>query len=147
MKLLRSILLLIAVFAFLGTLQNCTDDDDPTAKEVTETILQSKNWEASSVTVPVNTATDGADWASFKASFSTSSMTTSGHPTGAEAVWPSGAYTVSENGLQITRGDGVVMTISGLTETGYSVSFSVPEGTEIGGRISALDGDYVFNMK
>ena len=106
MKLVRSILLITAVVALLGTFQNC-GDDDPTAKEVTENILRSKNWETSSVTVPVNTATDASDWANFKAEFSESTMTTSGHATGAEDVWPSGPYTVSEDGMQIERGDGV----------------------------------------
>ena len=146
MKLLRSILLITAVVAFFATFQNC-NDDDPSAKEVTENILRSKNWETSSVTVPANTATDATEWTNFVAAFSESTMTTSGHPTGAEAVWPSGAYTVSEDGLQITRGDGVVMRITGITETAYTVTFSVPEGTEVGGKLAALDGEYVFNMK
>jgi len=39
-----------------------------------------------------------------------------------------------------------VMSISSLTATKCTVSFTVPEGTEINGRIAALDGDYVFDL-
>jgi len=128
--------------------QHCSDSsDEPSDKEVTEEILRSKSWSAASVNVPANTATENDDWINFGVSFSETNMNTSGHPTGAEAVWPSGTYTVSEDGNSITREDGIIMSLSNISENGFSTSFSVPEGTHIGGRIAALNGPYVFIME
>ena len=125
--------------------QNCGGSTEPNPKEVTENILKSKTWKVVSVTVPVNSATESSDWVSFTVSFG-ASMTTSGHASGAEAVWPTGAYTVSEDGKSVTRGDGVVMRLQPITETNFTSIFTVPPGTEIGGRIAALDGEYTFSM-
>ena len=139
------------IFGFLAILalvlfQGCNGDDEETAQERTLKILQSKNWTVSSVVVPANTATDESDWQNFAVSFTATNMSTSGHPTGAQAVWPSGTYTVSEGGNSITRSDGVVMSLNPISDTNFTAIFTVPEGTEIGGRIAALDGEYRFNM-
>lgn len=145
MKNTRLIILSFLAFVALLTFQNCDKKSDPTPKEVTENLLKSKTWTVSSVDVPVNTATEAAEWADFTVSFA-SSMTTANHPTGASAVWPTGTYEVNEAGNQITRGDDVVMTIN-VTETSFRAQFTVPAGTELDARIAALDGDYTFNMK
>jgi hypothetical protein len=144
MKKLSFALLGIFVLGVLLVFQNC-GETTPTAKEVTENILKSKTWKVVSVDVPVNTATESSDWVNFTVSFG-ASMTTAGHPTGATAVWPSGAYTVSEDGKSVTRGDNVVMVLQPITETSFTAIFNVPEGTDIGGRIAALEGQYTFNM-
>jgi len=136
-----SVFTLVALFTF----QNCDKKSDPTPKEVTENILKNKTWTVSSVNVPVNTATESAEWVDFTVSFG-ASMTCAGWATGASAVWPSGPYEVNEGGNQITRGDGVVMSLTSVSETGFTASFTVPTGTEIDGRIAALDGDYTFIM-
>lgn len=144
MKKLSFALLGIFAISVLLVFQNC-GETELTAKEVTENILKSKTWKVVSVNVPVNTATESADWVNFTVSFG-ASMTTAGHPTGATAVWPSGSYTVSEDGKSVTRGDGVVMTLQPITETNFTAIFSVV-GEEIGGgRIAALDGEYTFSM-
>lgn len=148
MKNLQLTLLTISAFSFLLVFQNCGDkkkDEEP--KQVTINILKAKNWTVSSVNVPVNSATESSDWTNFTVSFSDTNMTTSGHPVGASAVWPSGAYTVSEDGKSITRADGVVMQLSTISESNFTSIFTVPDGTEIGGRIAALGGEYTFNMK
>ncbi len=54
---------------------------------------------------------------------------------------------MNEAGTSITRADGVVVSISSLTATRFIVSFTVPEGTVIDGRIAALDGDYIFDLE
>jgi len=136
----------LAIFALI-LFQGCNGDDEETAQERTLKILQSKNWTVSSVVVPSNTATDETDWLSFAVSFSASNMSTSGHPVGAQAVWPSGIYTVSEGGNTVTRSDGVVMTLNPISDTNFTTIFTVPVGTHINGRIAALDGEYRFNMK
>ncbi|MCK5280451.1 MAG: hypothetical protein KAK04_17975, partial [Cyclobacteriaceae bacterium] len=110
MKPLR--LTLLSIFAIVAILvfQNCGGSDPDTPKDITTNILTSKaEWTVSSVNVPVNSATESSEWLSFKVSFTKTNMTTSGHPTGAQAVWPSGTYTVSEDGKSITRQDGVLM--------------------------------------
>jgi len=130
------------------TFQNCGGDDDESAQDKTIRLLTEKTeWTVQSVSVPSNTATSSAEWASFKLSFTKTNMTCSGHPAGAQAVWPSGPYTVSDDGKTITRSDDVAMSVLELTETAFRVNFAVPEGTELGGRIEALDGEYTFNMK
>jgi hypothetical protein len=144
----KSILLLTTLVSVLFVFQNCSKSDDtPSAREVTENILKSKSWTTSSVIIPDNTATESDDWINFKVSFTDTNMSASEHPAGAEAVWPSGSYSLSEDGKQITRGDGVVMSLTNISDSAFTASFSVPAGAEIGGRIAALDGEYIFNMK
>ena len=147
MKNFRVALLTALAFVMLLGFQNCGGDDSADAKQVTINILKSKTWTVSSVSVPVSTATESSDWLNFKVAFSDTNMTTSDYPTGAQAVWPSGTYTVSEDGKSITRADGVVMQLNPITESNFTSIFTVPDGTEISGRIAALGGEYRFNMK
>ena len=146
MKNLKISILISVLMCMVICLQSC-NDDDPSDKEVTESLLQSKSWKASSVVVPDNTATDSDDWLSFIVSFNATMMNTSGHPAGAEGVWPSGSYAVSDDGKSITRQDGAVVTITNISETNFTATFAVPKGTEINGRVAALDGEYIFNME
>lgn len=139
----------IFILSILIVFQNCGEKDKETDKERALRILQSKTWTVSSVNVPLNTATESADWVDFTVSFTASSTTTAQHPTGAQAVWPSGAYEVSDNGNLVTRSiDNVVMTFNPIDDTNFTARFTVPAGTEIGsGRIASLEGEYTFNMK
>ena len=148
MKKIKLTVLNIFALVVLLVFQNCPGSDPESPKDVTTNILISKTeWTVSSVIVPINSATEDSDWLSFKVSFTKTNMTTSSHPAGASAVWPSGAYTVSEDGKTLTRSDGVVMSLNPITETNFTARFTVPDGTNIGGRIAALDGEYTFNMK
>ena len=147
MRKLRFILLNVFVIVAITVFQNCTEETKETEREITINTLMSKEWAVNSVNVPSNTATVSTDWNNFKASFSATNITTKDHAPGAEAVWPSGSYTVSEDGKSITRHDDVVMLLSSISETGFTATFTVPAGTETGGRIAALDGGYTFNLK
>ncbi len=146
MKSLPTLLLSTALLGLL-ILSGCPNNGEESDYDKALKLLKSKTWVVSSVVVPPQTATLPEDWVNFTVSFTDTQMTTNGHPTGAEAVWPSGSFTLSQDGKSITRSDNVTMTILALTETAFNVTFTVPEGTEIPGRISALDGDYTFNMK
>ena len=153
MKSIKYTILIFCLAIIVVSFYNCEegggDDPDPqTKKEQLTALLVNKTggWSLNSVTVPSNTATEEIDWAGFYLSVSASTMTTSGHATGADDVWPSGGWTMNDAGTSITRADGVVMSISSLTATKFTVSFTVPEGTEINGRIAALDGDYIFDL-
>ncbi len=147
MKILRLTALSLIAVTTLLFFQNCDDKNKESAMEVTKRILTSKTWVYGSVNTPDNSATIGTDWVEFTVSFTETNMTTAGHYTGAEAVWPSGTYTVSEDGKSVTRQDGIVMQLNPISETNFTSIFSVPPGTEIGGRIAALGGEYTFNMK
>ena len=154
MKTIKYVLLIFCLTIFVISFYNCggdgsDDPDPPTKKEQLTALLVNKSggWSLNAVTVPTNTATEEGHWASFKLAVSASTMTTSGHATGAGDVWSSGGWTMNEAGTSITRVvDGVVMSISSLTATKFTVSFTVPEGTVIDGRITALDGDYIFDL-
>jgi len=147
MKKLSLAFLGILSLLVLMTFQNCGEDDEPTPAENTKNILMSKTWVYGSVNTPANTATIGDDWINFSVQFSESTMTTSGHPTGASAVWPSGGYTISEDGNTITRtSDNVTIVLNPLSESNLTATFTVPAGTELS-RVAALGGEYVFNLK
>ena len=139
----------LGLFAVFSTVffQFCSNSSEESAKDAAINILVSKEWVVSSVSVPSGTATTDDEWTNFTVSFTRDNMTTAGYPAGASAVWPSGPYTMSEDGRSITRSDDVVMVLNPLTETNFTSIFTVPQGTEIGARIAALEGDYTFNMK
>lgn len=149
MKKLQAIVFAV-VLAGLAGLISCGGSDDPTPKEKAIQMLTSKtSWTVNSVVVPAQTATIADDWSAFTVSFTNTTMSTSGYPTGAEAVWPSGSYSVSEDGMTITSSaapSGWVLNIATLTETSFNSTISVPDGVEIG-RVDALDGDYTFNLR
>ncbi len=148
MKNLRLALLTGLVFVMALGFQNCKKKNEEDPKQVTINILKSKTWIVSSVAVPVNTATESSDWVDFKVTFSDTNMTTADYPTGAVDVWPSGPYTVSDDGKSITRSsDNIIMQLNPVTDTNFTAIFTPPPGTEIGARIASLDGEYRFNMK
>lgn len=148
MKKVRIAILSIAAIALLVTFQNCGGSDEPDdPATITKNILMSKTWTVGTVNVPASTATTSDQWANFTVRFNANDMVTSGHPTGASAVWPSTTYTVSADGKSVSRGDGVSMLLNPITANNFTAIFTVPQGTEIGGRIEALGGDYTFNMK
>lgn len=146
MKKIRVFLSIMVLFGLISLI-GCGGGDPETDKEKAMKLLTAKQWVVNTVSVPANTATTADDWDNFKVSFTQTNMSTSGHPTGATVVWPSGGYTMNDAATQITRtSDQVVMSFS-VSETALSVSFSMPPGTEIGGRVESLEGPYTFNMK
>ena len=148
MKLYSPSNLAILLFAIVFT--SCSNSDpEPTLKERNTGYLVEKSggWILNSIVVPSNSATIADEWTAFKLSFTASMMTTSGHPAGSQAVWPSGGWNMSDDGKTITRSDGVIVTIITLNETIFKVTFSVPQGTEISGRLASLEGDYTFDLK
>ncbi len=147
MKTLRYTFLVFFAIATILFFQNCSKESVNPIEENTNKLRAKTQWTVSSVNVPINSATLSSDWANFTVSFTETNMTTSGFPTDAQAVWPSGTYEMSTDGTIATRQDGVVMTLNPLTETNFTASFSVDEGVVLGGRLAALDGEYIFNMQ
>ena len=145
LNLFLSLIILISI-----SLTNCDNGDDPQSIKDERTgylINKTGNWSLKSINVPVNSATTENEWTNFNLAVTTSTMTTSGHAPGAEAVWPTGDWTMNEGGTFITREDGVVMSIITLTQTYFSVTFTVPDGVELSGRMAALDGEYLFELE
>jgi hypothetical protein len=129
---------------------NCNNDGGSSVKETRTALLVDKagGWTAATVVVPTETATESSDWeGAFKVSFTATTMSTSGHPTGATAVWPSGGWSfTNDEATVIRRADGVDMTVLELTETTLRVQFVVPDNVQIGGRVQALGGSYTFTL-
>ena len=76
------IVFLAILVGFALSMQNCEKKKtEPTPKQITEDILSSKTWVVSSVTVPVNSATESSDWVAFTVAFG-GSMITTGHAAG-----------------------------------------------------------------
>lgn len=153
MKTIKYILLILCMAIFVLSFYSCKDDEtkpEPTQKEIKTGFLVNKpnDWTLKSITVPSISATTEDQWINFKLSVTLPSMTTSGHASGATAVWPSGGWEMSEDGNAITRtSDDIVMSVLTLTATSFRVSFTVPDGTKISGRVAALDGDYIFDLE
>jgi hypothetical protein len=129
----------------------CGNDPGPIVHDQMMGFLTDKTggW-TGSVNVPVGSATTADQWTNFKVTFSNTEITTSGFPTGAEAVWPSSAYYLNQDATQITRlshgVDGVVMQVTSLTATSLTVRFTVPAGVVLGGRVQVLSGEYTFTL-
>ena len=151
MNILRTLFFVAGVGALM-LFANCdggSSGGGTTPEEDLMALLQSKTWSASanSVSVPANSATIDSDWDNFTVSFGTSTMSTNGHPTGANVVWPTGSTWTLTDITTITRGDGVAMTIVTATTSNLVVRFTMPPGTEIGGRVASLEGEYTFNLQ
>jgi hypothetical protein len=147
-KILKNSLLILAISS-LVILSGCPKPAPEPSKYdqgIANLTNKAGGW-TGSVTVPVGSATTTDQWSSFKVTFTKTNMTTSGFPTGAGAVWPSGTYTLNTDATQITRAsDGVVMQVTSLTETSLTVRFTVPEGVVLGGRVQVLSGEYTFTL-
>jgi len=149
MKILKSTLLAFAAFGLLF-FASCGGDNGggQTPQEKLIETLKSKQWALSSILLPDVNATEESDWDNFKVTFSSNSMTTSGHPVVATKVWPGGDYSITDNADGIVRAvDGITMHINTASSTKLSVTFTMPPGTEIGGRVAALDGEYTFVLE
>lgn len=141
--------LLLILITSMVILNGCKDDEGTEDSNLERrTQLITKTWTVLSVTVPQGSATLPGDWANFTVTFTATNMTTAGHADGSTVVWPSGTWSfTNENANIIQRQDGVEMTVSSLSESGLSVSFTLPEGTEITGRTASLEGQYIFNLQ
>ncbi len=146
-KIFIHIIFLLLAASFLLLYACDLVEDKETEKEVAQNLLKSKSWQLSSVNVPSTAATQSSDWDYFTVLFTDTNITTGGYPTGTSAIWPSGTYTLSEDGNTIIRSDGVVVNITTLSETAMSVYFHVEGIALSSGRIADLSGDYVFNLK
>ena len=147
-KLIVNSAILVIIISLLGLMGCPKSTPQPDVKTQKLEYLKDKTggW-TGTMSVPTGSATTADQWSAFKVVFTETSMTSSGHPAGATAVWPSGSFTVNTDVSQITRtSDGVVMQVTSLTATSLSVRFTVPDGVVIGGRVQVLSGEYTFTL-
>jgi len=146
MKLLRTFLSLTMVIG-LFFISSCDKggNDSPKTKgeEIHNALVSGGTYVASAVTVPDGTATAGQDWVDkkFQVKFEASQMTTSNYPVGAEQVWPSSPYTISEDGTTLTAGTRSYT----ISLNGKQLTATTTVGADVQvGRVAALGGDYTF---
>lgn len=147
MKTFRFIFLVFFAISSIFFFQNCKKNDSNPVEVNTNKLRAQTVWIVSSVNVPLNSATLDSDWDSFTVSFTETHMTTSGFPIGTQAVWPSGTYELTDGSIITRDVDGVVMTLNPITENNFTAIFHVNEGVVLSGRMAALHGEYIFNMK
>jgi hypothetical protein len=147
-KILKNSILILAISSLM-ILSGCPKPPPEPSKYdqgITNLTNKAGGW-SGSVNVPVGSATTADQWSGFKVTFTKTDMTTSGFPTGAGAVWPSGKYTLNTDATKITRNsDGVEMQATLLSATSLTVRFTVPAGVVLGGRVQVLSGEYTFTL-
>ncbi len=130
---------------------SCDNSEDIVSpEEITYELLTQKTggWGQSEVEIPYGSATLPSEWVDFSVSFDESKMIPSGHPDGADNVWPSGQYIINESGDRIIRlVDDVEMHIESIDESELTVTFEIPEGVHLDGRVQVLKGKYRFRLK
>lgn len=147
MKTLEYVVSITSIF-IIAVLTACGGGDTPVpVTEATEEVIEalSKKWTTKSVTLDNVDVT--ADWSVFTLTFSqTQNYTASVLSSESILVWPAGgSYTFpnTNNAKQILRDDGVQITISNITETAATLTFSI---TGRNGRTDGLIGEWVFEM-
>lgn len=141
--------LFLVVIAALTVISSCTKEPELSLKERNTSYISEKQngWTLESVALPSSTATIEVEWVNFALSPTSSMMTTSGHATGAEVVWPSSSWIMNPAGDEITRtADNIVMRIVNISEKTLIVTFAIPNDVHKNGRIAALGGDYTFTL-
>lgn len=109
-----------------------------------------QGWTVNAADVKYKGGNPEAQWKDFKLTFKGDSTggtyTTSGIPKGYEKVWGGGSGKWNFDGTSaIVREDKVKVTLSSLTESALSVSFTVPEAPA--SRTSGISGAWVFTFK
>lgn len=142
--------LFFAVLIGLTVISSCNKKKTtPNLKERNTTYINNKadGWILESIVLPSNSATIEDDWTNFTLTSSSTMMNTSGHATGAEAVWPSSSWIINDEGNEITRTtDNVVMKIVNISESTLIVTFAISGDVHLNARIAALGGDYTFTL-
>ena len=135
----------IASVLILGTLVNSCKEKEEEKKtdEQINTELLSKVWIPQTGSNAITVAgTDVSDiWAGFVLTMGDKTYSSSGAD--AAEVWPaSGSWAFGTDANTLVRNDGIEIAIS-VTETTLVMKFNY---TASGGRLSGIEGDWVFNM-
>ena len=142
---MKTTLTIIGVFLITGIIISSCKKNSPNPKtdEEINLALLSKTWilkqEANAVTISGTEVSDR--WLDFELTFGDRAYSTVSSD--ADEVWPvSGSWTFGADANTLVRDDGVEVSIV-VTESSMIMNFNY---TLSGGRISAIGGDWVFNM-
>jgi len=139
----------LAFVLALVVLASCKDKkkEEPTP-EAAQKALLIKTWNNGTVTL--DQTADQGDWSAFTVTFADGSYSSSGFSEGRELVWPSsgtwafkGAGSDAVDINTLVRGDGVEIAIT-VDEANLTMSFTYDDS--INGRITGINGDWVFGM-
>lgn len=113
----------------------------PTVKETNTKMLTSHQWKIS--TLKIDNTDQTSLYPGMTLTFTSDAYTsTNGTP-----VWPgSGTWTFSDDGLTITRNDGLVIAVSDISDNTLVLEFDWSKTTFSGGRQSSVQGHHVFTF-
>ncbi len=147
-QLLVFFFLLLCMVIFAG----CKKDDDTVEKtaEQLQTEKLTKTWVYENVTL--EGAAPAEDYTGFRVTFAASSDATNKTYTtvNGQSAWPaSGTWSfVGSNLNVIKRNDNIEMTVSNLTVTTLTLTFTIPDtGGRFGERNQGTTGTYVFTLR
>ncbi|MEQ8244370.1 hypothetical protein [Fulvivirga sp.] len=155
-------LLSAAVLVFLLANASCKSDDDPGVPAADQVGAKfTSTWNASSVTFGSPSQDRSADYSDFQltigytAGTNAGTYSITGGPQGSGIVPFAGNGTWSfqneitdanPSSFNIVRNDGLVITVSSLTDTSLQLSFVFDDGTHSSSRTEAVDGTWTFDF-
>jgi hypothetical protein len=142
-KIFQIAVMMLSVVILLAQSACSRDDDDPSVRDKTLSMLKSKTWHIESVTVDEVDKT--ADYAGMTLSFTDNKVTV----VNAGAGWPSqDAWQFTDDqAIAILRGDGVEIELVTLTAETLALEFLWNTPAYGPGRAQSITGDYVFTFK
>lgn len=154
-------LLSAAVLVFLLANASCKSDDDPGVPAADQVGAKfTATWNATSVTFgsPVQDRT--SDYGDFKLTIGYTAGTNAGTysitggpqgsgivPFAGDGTWNfQNEITDVSTSFNIVRNDGLVITVSSLTDTNLQLSFVFDDGVHSSSRTEAVDGTWTFDF-
>lgn len=145
-------ILIFTLLLFSIYFSNCGSGEEPAPDppvDIKQQVIDglAKTWQVNSVTL------DGVDvsndWIGFTLKFDKSKNYTAKElSVKSILVWPvSGSYSIPNANMpkNILRNDGIQIVLSNVTTSTVTLSFTISGRS--GGRVEALIGDYIFDMK
>jgi hypothetical protein len=130
----------LAALVVLSLSQGC-NESTPSVKEVNTGLLQAHAWNLSSLSI------DGVDKTSlYTGMILTFSAGTDATVNGAPVWLANDTWTLSDDGITITRGDGIEVSVTAISEDSLTLTLTWTKNTFAGGRISSIKGNHVFNF-
>lgn len=142
----KTIIQHVFLIGILLTLVSCEEEvtsPEQTPKEQRIKELTSKPWKLLSATV------DGKDITNFYNGFTISFTDKSFKTTNGKGTWPSiGTWEFKDGNInKLIRDDGLIFTISNLSDDQLRITFTWTEIIYDAGRIKAIDGKHVFDLE
>ena len=140
MKNIVPVMMVLIIVALTIYLSSCKKNT-PSVTEVNTRILTSPTWKIKKLLV------DNADQTSLYTNMTLTFTNTTYTATNGEPVWPaSGTWSLSDDGLKITRDDDLIITVSSISDTELTLELDWTTTTYSGGRKSSVQGHHVFTF-